>query len=497
MTFTSQLAFPSSALGLVALALLLIVGGCTRGVDIDGPYVVVPDDKTATVTARLIFGHDAAIGPGGTAWLTARAIEKSFSSSEASVLNGGNAVLKASATREALTLDFTSPKASFPSAGRALANHLANLPIDDSQLENLQHGQLVLLNSLRRDAAWLANSVFWQSVFQGGQCALPAIGSDSSVAQIHVDDVRKFLGTFITKDNYELGLSGPISDADASKFASDLQELLPPKVQTSQRAAAASASGLGVQIVEVPGLTESTLLIGFGAPHTSRDSASMALAMAMILETSPSFSLSGMDQSLRVERGLVDAIDAGTARIETASPHVQLRVNDPVRRDYTAIKMQLAPVNALYAAKIVIKELVDLDAAGIGEADITRIQQLLARADSSTTDAVERMKSRLARRWMGLDTGMRGSKSGGTGLTSVRVRQLLRSALDPANLWIVAVVPEGERFRAEILGGMTAYVYPDWVDRREIRRLDQEYLSYRPFWQADKVQVLRADSLFR
>jgi predicted Zn-dependent peptidase len=223
----------------------------------------------------------------------------------------------------------------------------------------------------------------------------------------------------------------------------------------------------------------------------------MALAMAMILETSPSFSLSGMDQSLRVERGLVYAIDAGNAWIETASPHVQVRINDPVRRDYGAVKMQLAPVNALYAAKIVIKELADLDAAGIGEADIARIQQLLARADSSSTDAVERMKARLAQRWMGLDTGMRGSKSGGTALTSVRVRQLLRSAFDPANLWIVAVVPAGERLRAEILSGMTAYVYPDWVDRREIRRMDQEYLSYRPFWQADKIQVLKADSLFR
>ena len=107
------------------------------------------------------------------------------------------------------------------------------------------------------------------------------------------------------------------------------------------------------------------------------------------------------------------------------------------------------------------------------------------------------MRSAVVRIWLGLAPQQPREQSANSRITPLRTRQAIRHAFDPRNLWVVAVVPDALKFRTEILNGATSYQYPSWVDRRELRKLDQEYLAYRPIWEAKYIKALKADELFR
>ena len=190
--------------GVVASMLFAVLAGCGGDPSADKRLIVVSDSRTSIVNTRLVFGYDAAQIPAGTAWMAAQLLESS-----ASGLATGDVTLIASAQREVLTVDITCSKAALTRTASSVAELLNHPTLDDSNLGHLQRNQFARLDALRHDPDWLARSVFWETIYQGTDYALPPIGTDSTISLIDAEDVAAFHQKFITADNFHLGISGP------------------------------------------------------------------------------------------------------------------------------------------------------------------------------------------------------------------------------------------------------------------------------------------------
>ena len=478
----------------------VLATGCSGAGRSDGRIVVVADDSSDRVTARLVFGYDPAQFPAGTAWMFAEVLAGTNSNgmnSEVGELTSLGASLAATAEREILRVDLTFPKTATSHIARLVGQRLSRLQIDSSRIDELRLIQHASLDSLRHEVDWLVQSAFWNAAYQGTPYSLPPTGSDSSIELIRSADVDSFRSRFITRGNYVLGLAGSVGSLDAATFDDQIQELLPAGGPANRIPPALPPSGLEVAIVELPNVPTTTISVGCSAPHLSTDTAAMVLAMTVALEAGPGLSITGIDQSIRVERGLAELVCGRTSWINTTQTGVDFSGEAPSSRDFLMFTVHANPTNALYSARIIIKELADISNAGISDNEIVQVHYTLEQAISAVTDSPTRMRDRLSRLWMGIesDSELLGSRPDALNLT--QSRRILRTIIDPKNLWLIAVVPDAERFREEILSGMSTYQYPDWVDQGEIRRLDQEYLSYRPYWQAEKIQTSKASDLFR
>ena len=185
--------------------------------------------------------------------MVARILEGSYSEADEhnlKALTALGAILTASAGREALCLDVSFPQSSLSQVTKFVAQRLSRVEIEDLEIDELRRIQLATLDSLRRDGDWLAHAVFWATAYHGTPYSLPAIGSDSTIGRINSGDVGSFSGMFITRGNYILGLSGPLTAAEAAAIDAQLQELLLSGVPSTRIPPTNPPSGLGVRIVE-------------------------------------------------------------------------------------------------------------------------------------------------------------------------------------------------------------------------------------------------------
>lgn len=500
MPFDSQHPDPKIVCSMLAGAIFLLLCGCTTLGDSGDRVVAVSDPENDRVSVRLVFGYDAAQVQAGTAWMAAQVLGGAYSLSGEQTLaelTALGATLNATAEREVLRLDFAFPRSSLEMASRLIAERLSSSPVDNSKLDELRLIQHATLDSLRREPEWLVRSAYWSAAYQGSPYALPPIGSDSAIERLGTADLKSFHERFITSGNYVLGMSGPIGRDDAKSLHELLLELLPSGEPVEIAPQTAAVNGLNVRVVELPHAQEGIVLVGIKPLSGAPDSTALVLAMSATLHGVQDASLTGMDQSLRVERGITDGVNISTFRIDASRAGVNWKSSDLTQNEFIAVLARSSPMNALYAVRIILKELTDLNSSGLTTGDIVRSSGILTLAEEVKNDAVEEMRRQVASKWMKLNKPQAVTSPNPKALTSAQTRQSLSTAFDPKHLWIIAVVPDGERFRADVLSGMTMYVYPDWVDRAEIRRLDQEYLSYRPFWQAEKIQVVKASELYR
>lgn len=483
---------------LIAILLVELSAGCARLGELTDHVIVVADSQSDRIELRLIFGYDAAQTRPGAGWMMARVLEGANSSAFEQNLNELSALgvsIHATAERECILLDANIPSAASESALDLLAQRLT-IPISDGlAVDQLKQLQSAALDSLRGDSDWLARSAFWAAVYDGTVYAIPEAGVNSTIESLSTADLESFRTKFITKGNYLLGVSGSVTQGEVADFNGMLRELLPQGERIVPQLPAKTIRGLNVRIVQLPTVNEATVLIATHPVTGVSDTASLVLAMAAALHATEGGSLTGMDQSLRAERGLTEGVDITTTLITASTVRMQWREDGLSHSSRFAVNLQTSTINALYAISIVLKELSDISTTGIAQDDIARMTTLLA--SSANSNAGGQMRSQVAKAWQGIDSEVNVLVIIPDGLTPARGRKILRDHVDPADLWVIAVVPDGDKFCDELRSGMITYLYPEWVDRSLIRRLDQEYLSYRPFWETERMVVHYADSLFR
>lgn len=430
--------------------------------------------------------------------MVAAAISGRFSPLTDSVsraLESSRANLEVRADREAFTLDLTFPAGVWSEVRETLPAILGQRLLKGLRLDDLRAEQLRRLQELRHDPRGLALRVYWQEALTGDN-GTPAEGTDSEIATVTVEDIQKFCETHFTSGNYVLGLAGNVTSEQAAALDFALQQSLPSGNRRRRVYTCAIPAGLNVRIVEVPECDDSFLMVGTGLPHGTVDTAAWVFAFASAQQAVAGASLAGLEQFVRAERGISDDVEFTTGLAVSNADGAFWKTMEASTVDYFTVAVTTKPVNAIYALRIILKELTDLNSAGLSQEALSSVHALFEKDDDSR-DPVTRMQSDLQKKLIGVEIPDPVSSGQPLPLSTVRTRQMIRSAFDPRNLWVVLVTSDGKSAADAILGGTTSYLYPEWVNRHETRVLDQEYLSFRPFWEASKIRVLQAEELFR
>lgn len=446
----------------------------------------------------MLFGLDHK-SPAGTEWMTAAVMSGMLPETGGENLARLRALgvsFNAAAGRETLTIDVRCPKTAWVEAGQLIVKQMTESAIQNPSLDELRLRQHVSLDSLRQESIGLAQAIFWTEQCGVAMRSAPVMGTDSSIETITIADLRDFTHRCLTSDNCVLGISGPITEAMAREFRDIVEDILPGGRRVDPAPACPRPSGLNVRIIQSPYAELSTILIGTVSAHLTSDTAGAVMAMAAALHGIPSASPLGLERALHAQRGLTEEVTVESGRLRLSGNAVELPADDPCGRDFFTICTKVDSYNALYVAHIIHKELSDLNTAGLSEPEMVTMGKLVPASSSDSAGTVARMRAEAARRWLGITPDMQADSIAGR-LTPAAARRLLREALDPHDLWVVAIVPDANRFYSDILGGAISYRYQLWANTPETRKLDREYVGVRPFWQAEKIRSITADKLFR
>ncbi len=488
-------------IALIPVAILLCcaaLASCSTTATRSDRVLVVTDDTAHTVSVRIHFGVDPASVLPGTHAMVATVVTEGLSPLSDSILSflkDKGATIEMRAEREALILDATFPPEAWLNIESILPSLLTARVLDGLPLDELRRVQLERLQELRNAPEWIARSVLWRECMPGIS-GMPVEGTDSALNAITLENLRRFCESHLTSGNCLVGVSGPVSANQGQDVYGAIVRALPKGEPKRPKSSVVQTAGLNVRIVELPEVDDAYLLVGAASTPDPLDSAAWVFALASVQQAAPGASTAGIDHPLRAERGLTDDVTFSTGLAHADADGAYWKTDDASVAGYFTVATRTTYVNALHTLRIMIKELTDVHTAGLTQDEMTSMYAAIDK-NETTRDPADRMRSLVARKYMGIELPSPPRTGVPFPVSPARARQLMRAAFDPRNLWIVAVVPDGQMFADQILSGMTTYAYPEWVNGRDIRVKDQEYLSFRPFWQAAKVSVIRSEDLFR
>jgi predicted Zn-dependent peptidase len=328
----------------------------------------------------------------------------------------------------------------------------------------------------RQDASALAAAAF---------CGYPIQDSTDAQNEEVSSMLQSFWRTNYTRDNYVAGVTGPVTEAAARALDEQLQKRLPSGRPQRISPVSAPFDGLNVRVIGQVGATSVTFCLGRPADAAPSDTLTAVLALVTQQLSDPK--QGRLNQVLRDDRGLIAGVDAGMRR---ALPRVS---GEPEYEDFSpdnliSISTEVAPVNALHTLRIILKELTDLLDAGLSPEQLKGLRQAIRANFGNASNPQERLSRRLwenGRRVLERPSG----ESVIDALTPIQIRQYLRRVLDPQSLQIVAICPDASALASQILNGPVSYQYSAEIDQVAMHRDDQQYLSFRPFWQISKVHI--------
>ncbi|HWO58016.1 MAG TPA: insulinase family protein [bacterium] len=483
---------------LLAVLLVLTLNNCDTSTPPSRQLVVVEDGEAPAIAARLLFGLGPSPLPAGTGAMMAALLSEPYSPAADSTLGqlrDHGVTIRAACEREVFTIDVECPPSVWAAALPLLARHLGPQTLEGLRLDELRLQQHAMIEKLRHDPLALSRAVFWSAVYPEGPGGLAA-GTDRGVEQVSVENLRTFRATFLSNANVYAGLAGPVTVAMASAWETQVMAALPPGSQPASHPNPVHPDGLNVRIVELPEAESTYVLIGRALTHTCRDTAAWVMAAGAVYHALPGASRNGIDQFLRQERGLCEELEMSTGLAVAGTDGARYQSGELSANDFLTVRAAFSPVNALYATRILIKELTDYNAAGLTTEELQSYVGYLQKSHEGASPA-ERMRAQLAQRWLRCPPPIQPEPRGAYPLSTARIRQSVRAAFDPTDLWVIFVTSDVRTLSANLLGGTVSFTYPEWVDAREMRRLDQEYAAYRPFWEAAKTSLVRAPEFFR
>ena len=133
----------------------------------------------------------------------------------------------------------------------------------EEEFNRLLDEQKQSLKNRPTQAATLASDVFRRVLFPQGAAGLPEVGTDKTLENITLDDVRAFYKKWVTPDFSEVTIVGNVAPADLKTKLAFLGEW--PKANTAAPAKLATTKGNGktIYFVDKPGAAQSEIRIGW------------------------------------------------------------------------------------------------------------------------------------------------------------------------------------------------------------------------------------------
>lgn len=217
-------------------------------------------------------------------------------------LDGLGASLQVSASRDAITLSGLCLARNAPALVALMADVMARPRMDESEHEKLLRETGALLDELRDDDGDIAERFFTREVAPGHPYARTSIGTEASLAQLDLAEVRRTHAATLVPGNLIIGVAGAVDATTAASMAERLVAGLPdtPAPALPALPDVAPATTRRLCLIDKPERVQSQIRIGHPAPaYAHPDFAALTCAETIFGGT---FSARLM-QEIRAKRG--------------------------------------------------------------------------------------------------------------------------------------------------------------------------------------------------
>lgn len=211
--------------------------------------------------------------------------------------------------------------ATFDSTWRVLADRLMRPALEPAEVEQVRAQYLSALGQRRDSPEALLNQMADSLAFPGHPYAIDPIGSERSLAQLTIADLRRYQQEQMVKSRLLLVVVGNVSQGDVERLVRETIGTLPAGSYTWTPPPALPTAGSAFAVASMPLPTNYILGYFAGPAASSPDYAALRIATAV---------LSGrMFNEIRVKRNLTYAVNApfveravgaGGLYVTTASP---------------------------------------------------------------------------------------------------------------------------------------------------------------------------------
>ncbi len=369
---------------------------------------------------------------------------------------------------------------------------------DASEIEKLKTDQIDAVESVRQSDEGLAREVFFQELYAGHPYGHLDSGTLSAIRSFTLEDAQRFYRTHYVRGNVIGGLAGDVDEALAARLRSDLEALPEGRVEHPARPKI-KLRGRRAVLIEKEGRTQTHLRAGHPIEVTRAHPDYAALRLANSYLGQHRSTLGRLFQSVREQRGLSYGAYSYIEYFLGAGGPIKLSLPNLARREQ-AINFWIYPrsENAAFVLKLGVREMDIVARQGIPDGEFEAARAFLR---NSFPFEIETPARELA---MALDDRIYGSRDIArrfpeevARLTPEQVRKVAKRHIRPADLLVVAVVPDAEAFRQQLLSGDAPLIYPSGVDPASLEKDDAAVRALPLGFTPDAIKILKAADLFR
>ncbi|MDR3162835.1 MAG: insulinase family protein [Helicobacteraceae bacterium] len=299
----------------------------------DRPLLLESDHKLPIVYMQIVFLGSGSISDGnlaGLASLSADLLEEGTKKlgviAFAEKLEERAIRFGVNVGRETLSIDLSSLKAQFGEGFDLLKSLLADPNLTEKTLVKIKEQAIGELSRKQSDFDYVAEEGLRELLFEGSALALPTTGTAESIAQIKLENIRRFLKTAIARDRAVVLFGGDITLEEAKQYANSVLTTLPHGSVKEIKFIAAGNAGRVKTAVK----NSEQAYIYFGAPFDmpfDSEESYKATVASFILGGS-GFG-SRLMEEIRVKRGLAYSAYSYTSLGQTSSTfkgHLQTKL---------------------------------------------------------------------------------------------------------------------------------------------------------------------------
>jgi zinc protease len=203
----------------------------------------------------------------GTAYLLANLMSEStlnFTAEEISAkLEMLGSSLDISSSREDIIISVTALNKKLDATLELMNEVMFRPRFSQVEFDRLKAEQTQALKNRTVQASTLANDIFRRIMLPTGAVGLPEPGTEASIANISLADVRSFYSNWFTPENAKVTIVGSITESEVKTKLGFLQSWEKGNAGPPQKASAAKGNGRTIYFVDKPGAAQGEIRIGW------------------------------------------------------------------------------------------------------------------------------------------------------------------------------------------------------------------------------------------
>jgi zinc protease len=495
----------TTAIFLGCLMILALACGVLEGPGTTGSIQIAEFPKTGipVVNIQVLVKSGSADDPVGkeglaqfTASLMMRSTEKFNREEIDNTLQMLGARLDITVDRETILFSCQTLKEKLDQTYQILSEILLHPTFPQSEAEKVKSEQLDDIEDIIRDDSRLCLAVFQSTLYDGHRFAHPVPGLKAAVSSFSSEDADLFYRSNFRSGNVILGIAGDYLDDFAGKMMSDFETLSSRSVRHTG-GDATPVSGRRVVLVEKENRAQTHFRIGNIATYNRSTPEYYPLLVANTYLGQHRESFGRLYQTIRTERGLAYGAYSYHEHFRQSGWSKLPRALIPWNPTYHSIWTYPKAVNAEFAMKLALLEYSKLVEGGIEPRNLEKMRQFTVNHFPFMYETpAKRLSLEMEQIYYNDSTYIPDYAERVSEVTSATVADAVGEHWSVDSYLLVAVVSDGEQFKAELLDDQTVIEYPSGATNTGLEAVDQQVKQFDLKLTEADIVIVKASDLF-